>query len=172
MEVLAGKLAEHQHKAASLDRAVEAFLLDGNESGAAASQSRLNSLGHLVESYTAQLREQERTARQLAEAIAVLDARHHDLKALRAEAQSLLALAHRRTAGRDGAGGASLHELAATSDGELQRSAQRLAAQLKPLRPLPEAAPSDANEQIERVLDRQRVAAQLAERRARLAIGM
>jgi hypothetical protein len=90
---------------------------------------------------------------------------------LRAEAQGLLALAHRRAAGRDGAGGASLDQLAAKGDGELRRSAERLAARLKPLRPGPEAAASDADAQIEQVLDRQRVAAQLAQRRARLAFG-
>jgi phage shock protein A len=169
IEVIQRKLDEHQQKAASLDRAVEAFLLDGNETGAAASQSRLNSLSHLVGSYVAQLREHQRTAERLATAMAALERQHDTLKALRAETQGLLALAHRQAAGPDGAGDAGLDALAPAGDGESRQRAERLAAQLKALRPASGTEDTRHAEQIRQVLDRQRVAAQLAERRNKWA---
>jgi len=167
--LLEGKLAEHRQKAARLDRAVEAFLLDGNDSGAAASQSRLNSLGHLVESYAAQLREQENTAQQLASAIPVLEARHDALKALRAETQGLLPLAQRNTLHANGAG---LAALAASDDPELRQRAVRLAAQLEPLRSTAALAADRHEASLEDVLDQQRVTSQLAQRRGRQSLAL
>src|SRR5712692_866530 len=45
------KLDEHRRRAAGLDQAVDSFLADGSETLAAASQSRLNSLQHLIAAY-------------------------------------------------------------------------------------------------------------------------
>jgi chromosome segregation ATPase len=164
IQVLEGKLAEHKQKAASLDRAVEAFLQEGNDAGAAASQSRQNSLGHLVESYAGELRRQEHSAQQMAAALETLEARHHALRALRVEAQGVLALVQE---GRAGGSLSSMAALAAAGDGEVRRRAKLLAAQLEALSPGTPAEAASPAEQIELVLDRQRVAAQLAARRSR-----
>src|SRR5262249_45902322 len=50
------RLDDHQHKYEELDRATNAFLLEGNEAAAVAAQSRLNSVSRLVETYQEQVK--------------------------------------------------------------------------------------------------------------------
>ena len=58
------KLEELSVKSDELDKAVDAFLVEGNEAAAVASQSRLNSTARLVETFKEQLERQEVEYRQ------------------------------------------------------------------------------------------------------------
>ena len=53
------KLEEHEKKSRDLDRAVDAFLTENNETAAASAQSQLNSTLQLVETYKGQSATQE-----------------------------------------------------------------------------------------------------------------
>jgi phage shock protein A len=163
------KLEEHHHKAASFDRAVDAFLIDGNETAAAASQSRLNSLQQLIRTYAQQLSRRQQNARQLAEAMEALEGQHAAVKANRGDVHNLLAAVGRPLSGRS-APGASLAELTSASNEVVRELAKRLAAQTDFAEPTRSAGPPDTNEHIELVLGRRNVEAQLAQRRARLAL--
>jgi phage shock protein A len=167
--LLERKLDEHRKKAASFDRAVEAFLLDGNETAAAASQSRLNSVRRLIESYARQGEQQQREAQALADAMNTVEDHHAHMKALRAETQALLEAMQRQPGPLPA--GTTLAEAAAEAESEVGRRAQRLVSRLEALGPAPKPRPASLDDPLEQLLDRKRVDAQLAERRAKLPIG-
>ena len=87
------KLADHEMKAAELDKAVDAFLTSGNEATAAATQSRLNSTQRLISTYQEQLTRLEDEYNKLLDAKVKLEARYATMKQQRVELQSLLDLA-------------------------------------------------------------------------------
>jgi len=69
------KVDEFQLKSDELDRAVNAFLMEGNESAAAAAQSKLNSSQRLVETYIEQSEAQDGEFHKLLDAKVKLEAR-------------------------------------------------------------------------------------------------
>ena len=69
------KLVEYQHKQDELDRAINAFLMEGNESAALAAQSKLNSTQRLVDTYKGQVERQDAEFRKLLDAKVKLEAR-------------------------------------------------------------------------------------------------
>ncbi len=87
------KLTEFEQKADELDRAINAFLMEGNETAAAAAQSRLNSTQRLVETYREQVERQRVEFRNLLDAKVKLEARLATMKQEREELQALLELA-------------------------------------------------------------------------------
>ncbi len=162
------KLAEHQARAAELNRAVDVFLIQGNEAGAAATQTRLNGAQQLIDNYQAQHARHEAEYQQLREARSRLEARHAALKQHRAELQALMDL----TRGKEGLAQA-LHSLDAArgaGDGEVSRLAQNIYARLDRATTLVEMRTLSMEAQIEQVLGQEAVTAQLAERRRRLAL--
>ncbi len=69
------RLADHEHKANELDRAIDAFLNEGNDTLAAAAQSKLNSTQRLVATYTEQVERQNTEYQALLNAKVKLEAR-------------------------------------------------------------------------------------------------
>ncbi|MCB0131591.1 MAG: PspA/IM30 family protein, partial [Caldilineaceae bacterium] len=87
------KLAEYEQKLQEQDRAIDAFLVEGNEAAAVAVQSKLNSTKRLVETYQLQAERQESEFKKLLDAKVKLEARMATMKQEREELQALLELA-------------------------------------------------------------------------------
>ncbi len=161
------KLAEHQHKVGELDRGVDALLMDGNDVGAGAAQSRLNSTRQLVETYQQQLVRQEAEYQKLLDARTSLQARHANMKQQREELQALLDLAASkelvvRTV-------KDLDSMMGMGDSDMSRIAASIHARLDKATAATEIRAASLDEQINQLLDRQVIDAQLAERKKRLA---
>ncbi len=160
------KLDEHEHKAMELDKAIDAFLLEGNESAAVAAQSRLNSAQQLIETYKGQSARMDEEYRKLLDAKVKLEARLATMKQQRVELQSLLELAKSKEIVVKSIKG--LDDLMGSGDSDVSRVAQGIYARLDKATAAVEIRAASLDEQMDRVLDRDQVNAQLAERKKKL----
>jgi phage shock protein A len=162
------KLHDHEQKATELDRAIDAFLMEGNEATATAAQSKLNSTQRLMETYKEQLARLQIEYQKLLEAKVKLEARLATMKQQREELQALLELAKsKETAVRAMKG---LDDLMGSGDADISRIAQSIYARLDKATTATEMRAATLDEQIDQVLDRGVIDAQLAERRKRLGL--
>ncbi|MFZ6027172.1 MAG: PspA/IM30 family protein [Chloroflexota bacterium] len=160
------KLDEHEDKAVQLDKAVDAFLVEGNESAAMATQSRLNSTNQLIETYKTQLVRMEDEYKKLLDAKVKLEARLATMKQQRVELQSLLELAKSKEIVVKSM--KSLDDLMGSGDSDVSKLAQGIYSRLDKANAAVEMRSASLDEQISRVLDDDKVNAQLAERKQRL----
>ena len=160
------KLEEHQEKATELDKAIDAFLLEGNETSAAATQSRFNSTEQLIETYKTQIARLEEEYQKLLEAKVKLEARYATMKVQRTELQSLLELAKSKEIVVKSMKG--LDDIMGSGDSDIGRIAQSIYARLDKATAATEIRTGSLDEQIDRVLDSEKLNAQLEERRKRL----
>lgn len=160
------KLDEHQKKAEGLDRAVDVFLAANNETSAAATQSQLNSVQHLIETYTEQIAVQEVEYQKLLNAKVKLEARLAAIKQQRTELQSLLELAKSKEIVVKTV--KNLDALMGSGDSDISRIAQSIYARLDKATAATEMRAISLDEQIDQVLGRDLIDRQLAERRKRL----
>lgn len=163
------KLVDHEQKAVEMDKAIDAFLVEGNDSAAMAAQSRLNSTQRLIETYNEQLVRLEDEYRKLLDAKVKLEARHATMKTQRAELQSLLELAKSKeivVKTMDG-----LDDIMGSGDSDISRIAQSIYARLDKATAATEIRTASLDEQIERVLDSDKINQQLAERKKKLSLG-
>ncbi|MGC1378956.1 MAG: PspA/IM30 family protein [Anaerolineales bacterium] len=161
------KLEEHQKKAKDLDRAVDAFLAENNETSAAATQSQLNSTQQLIETYTQQIANQEAEYQKLLDAKVKLEARLVTMKQQRTELHSLLELAKSKEVVVKTV--KSLDALMGSGDSDVSRIAQSIYARLDKATAATEMRAVSLDEQIDQVLGRDLINQQLAERKKRLA---
>jgi phage shock protein A len=162
------KLEDHKQKALELDRVIDAFLMEGNENSAAASQSRLNSTQQLIETYEEQLARQETEFQKLLDAKVKLEARLATMKQQRAELQALLELAKSKEIVVKTM--KSLDDLMGSGDSDISRLAGNIYSRLDKATTAAEIRAKSLDEQMDEVLDRQAIDAQLAERKKRLAL--
>jgi phage shock protein A len=162
------KLEDHKQKALELDRVIDAFLLEGNENAAAASQSRLNSTQQLIDTYQEQLTRQETEFQKLLDAKVKLEARLATMKQQRAELQALLELAKSKEIVVKTM--KSLDDLMGSGDSDISRLAGNIYSRLDKATTAAEIRAKSLDEQMDEVLDRQAIDAQLAERKKRLAL--
>jgi phage shock protein A len=160
------KLVDLRHGAGELDRAIDAFLVEANETAAASAQSRLNSTNRLVETYQEQLARQQAEYQKLLDAKVKLEARHATMKQQREELQALLALAKSKEKVVQAV--KSLDDLMGSGDSDVARLAQGIYQRLDKATTAVEIRAASLDEQIDNVLDRKTIDAQLAERRRRL----
>ena len=160
------KLDEHQQKATELDRAIDAFLVEGNDNAAASTQSKLNSTQRLVETYQAQIAGQESEYQKLLDAKVKLEARLATMKQQRDELQSLLELAKSKEVVVKTV--KSLDDMMGSGDSDVSRIAQSIYNRLDKASAAVELRSAGLDEQIDRVLERDAINAQLEERRKRL----
>ena len=160
------KLDEHQQKATELDRAIDAFLVEGNDNAAASAQSKLNSTQRLVETYQAQIAGQESEYQKLLDAKVKLEARLATMKQQRDELQSLLELAKSKEVVVKTV--KSLDDMMGSGDSDVSRIAQSIYNRLDKASAAVELRSAGLDEQIDRVLERDAINAQLEERRKRL----
>jgi phage shock protein A len=161
------KLEEHERKSKELDHAVDSFLGANNETAAAAAQSQLNSVQHLIETYTQQIATQEVEYQKLLDARVKLESRLATMKQQRTELQSLLELARSKETVVKTV--KSLDALMGSGDSDVSRIAQSIYARLDKASAATEVHAASLDAQIEQVLGRDLVNQQLAERKKKLA---
>jgi phage shock protein A len=162
------KLADYEQKENELDRAADAFLMEGTEVAAVAAQSKLNSARRLIDTYQEQLVHLEAEYRKLLEARVKLEARLATMKQQREELQALLELAKSKEIAVKAMKG--LDGLMGSGDSDVSRIAQGIYARLDKATTATEIRAATLDEQIDDVLDRSAIDSQLAERRERLGL--
>jgi phage shock protein A len=160
------KLDEHQEKSNELDKAIDALLVEGNETTAVAAQSRLNSTNKLIETYTTQIAKLESEYQKLLDAKVKLEARHATMKQQRTELQSLLELAKSKEIIVKSMKG--LDDIMGSGDSDISRIAQGIYSRLDKATAATEIRSNNLDDQINQVLDHDTVSAQLEERKKRL----
>ena len=157
-----------QQKEDELDRAIDAFLREGNDSAAVAAQSRLNSTQRLVETYGEQLQRQESEFQKLLDAKVKLEARLATMKQQREELQALLELAKSKETTVKAI--KSLDDLMGTGDSDIDRIAESIRTRLDKATTASELRAANLDKQMDDVLERGVLDAQLAERKQQLLL--
>jgi len=162
------KLGDHEQKAEEFDRAIDAFLLEGNETAATAVQSKLNSTQRLIETYREQADRQDAEFQKLLEAKVKLEARLATMKQQRTELQALLEVAKSKEISLRAMKG--LDSLMGSGDADISRIANSVYARLDKASTAVEMRASSLDAQIDDILDRTTLDGQLAERRRKLGL--
>lgn len=162
------RLENHKQKADELDRAIDAFLLEGNDTAAAASQSRLNSTQELIDTYEEQVKRQKVEFQKLLDAKVKLEARLATMKQQREELQAILELAKSKEIVVKTM--KSLDDFMGSGDSDIKSMAEKIYARLDKATAAAEIRSTSLDEQMDEVLDRQMLDAQLAERRKKLSL--
>lgn len=162
------RLEDHEQKYNELDRAIDAFLREGNEAAAVAAQSRLNSVARLVETYKEQVKRQEVEFGKLLDAKVKLEARLATMKQEREELQALLDLAKSKEVTVKAI--KSLDDLMGAGDSDIRGIAQSIYDRLDKASTASEMRAASLDEQMDEVLERSVLNAQLAERKQKLGI--
>ena len=160
------KLDEHTKKSKELDKAIDAFLVDGDDEAAAATQSRLNSTQRLIDTYKEQSERLEEEYQKLLDAKVKLEARLATMKQEREELQSLLELAKSKEIVVKTI--KSLDDMMGSGDSDISRIAKSIYDRLDKATAATEIRAASLDEQIDQVLDRDTIDAQLEERRQKL----
>jgi phage shock protein A len=168
IKTITRKLEGHKEKAHELDRAIDAFLMDGNDTAAAASQSRLNSTESLISTYQEQLERQEAEFQKLLDAKVKLEARLATMKQQREELQAILELAKSKEIVVKTM--KSLDDFMGSGDSDISKMAEKIYARLDKATTAAEMRSISLDEQMDEILDRQAIDAQLAERKERLEL--
>lgn len=168
IKTITRKLEGHKEKAHELDRAIDAFLMDGNDTAAAASQSRLNSTESLIGTYQEQLERQEAEFQKLLDAKVKLEARLATMKQQREELQAILELAKSKEIVVKTM--KSLDDFMGSGDSDISKMAEKIYARLDKATTAAEMRSISLDEQMDEILDRQAIDAQLAERKERLEL--
>ncbi len=162
------KLEDLRQKSEELDKAVDAFLQEGNDAAATASQSRLNSTQRLIETFQEQLARQETEYQKLLDAKVKLEARLSTMKTQRTELQALLELAKSKETMVKAM--KSLDDLMGVGDSDISRLAESIQKRLDKATTATELRSTSLDEQIDSILDKGKIDAQLAERKKKLKI--
>lgn len=162
------RLDDHEQKQAEMDKAIDAFLMEGNEAAAIAVQSRYNSTKRLVDTYREQLVRQEEEFRKLLDAKVKLEARLETMKQEREELQALLELAKSKETTVKAM--KSLDDLMGSGDADIRRIAQSVYERLDRASTASEMRAASLDEQMDQVLERSTLDAQLNERKKRLGL--
>ncbi len=162
------KLIEYQHKQQELDRAIDAFLTEGNDSAAVAAQSKLNSTMRLIETYNTQVTRQEAEFKNLLDAKVKLEARLATMKQEREELQALLELAKSKEVSVKAM--KSLDDLMGVGDTDVSRIAGSIYARLDKASAASELRAASLDEQMDQVLERSMLDQQLADRKKKLGL--
>ena len=162
------KLAEQQKELAKQDKAIDAFLVAGKESEAVAVQSKLNRTQRLVETYSAQIERQQSEFKSLLDAKVKLEARLATMKQERDEVQTLLDLAKSKETTVKAM--KSLDDLMGSGDADISRIANSVYARLDKANAAAEIRAASLDEQMDKVLEKSELDAQLAERKQKLGL--
>ncbi|MCD6289284.1 MAG: PspA/IM30 family protein [Anaerolineae bacterium] len=168
VKTLKRKTREYEEKASELDRNIDLFLQEGREELAMAAQSKLNSTQRLLENYREQLARQEAEYQKLLDAKLKLEARLTTIKQEREELQALLELAKSKEVTVRAI--RSLDDLAGVGDADIARVAESIRARLDKAQAQSEMYAQRLDAQMDEVLERHTLEAQLAERKKRLGI--
>ncbi|MEZ4866676.1 MAG: PspA/IM30 family protein [Caldilineaceae bacterium] len=162
------KVNEYEQKQTELDKAIDAFLSEGNEGAAVATQSKFNSTARLMTTYKEQLERQQTEFHNLLDAKVKLEARLSTMKQEREELQALLDLAKSKETTVKAM--KSLDDLMGSGDSDIKGIAQSIYARLDKASAASEMRAASLDEQMDAVLERSALDAQLAARKQKLGI--
>jgi len=168
LKTLRRKRDTQEEKAAELDRNIDIFLREGKEDLALAAQSRLNSVSRLIQNYDEMIQRQESEIKNLKDARLKLEAKLTAVKQEREELQVLLDLARSKELTAKTV--KSLDDLMGTGDEDISRVAEGIRERLDRAAARSEMAASSLDMQMDEVLERSTLEAQLAERKSRLGL--
>ncbi len=168
VRTLKRKLNDFEQKAEEFDHAIDAFLLEGNEAAATAAQSRLNSTQRLIDTYKEQIERQDTEYKKLLDAKVKLEARLATMKQQREELRALLELAKSKEISVKAM--KSLDDLMGFGDADINRIAEGIYSRLDKASTAVEMRATSLDQQIDDVLDRSTINAQLADRRKKLGL--
>jgi phage shock protein A len=168
VKTLKRKFDEFQAKADELDRNIDILLQEGREELAVAAQSKLNSTQRLADNYREQHERQRAEYEKLMDAKLKLEAKLTTIKQEREELQALLDLARAKELTAKAI--SSLDDLVGAGDDDVGRLAESIRTRLDKASARGEMAASRLDAQMDEVLERTTIDAQLAERRQRLGI--
>ena len=162
------KLSDLEQKEDELDQAINAFLVEGNEETAVAVQSRLNSTQRLIATYKEQATRLSSEYQKLLGAKVKLEARLATMKQQREELQALQELAKSKEVVVETMKG--LDDLMGVGDTDISRMAESIYARLDKASTAAEMRTTNLDEQIDEVLDRSTIDAQLLARKEKLGL--
>lgn len=168
LKTLRRKKSEQEQQAAELDRNIDLFLREGKEDLALAAQSRLNSVTRLVENYADMVDRQDAEFKNLQDARLKLEAKLTAVKQEREELQALLELARSKEITVQAI--ESLDDLMGSGDDDVARVAEGIRARLDKASARSELLASSLDAQMDQVLEKSTLEAQLAERKAKLGL--
>ena len=168
VKTLRRKHDEFQTKAAELDRNIDLFLQEGRDDLAAAAQSKYNSTQRLVETYAQQLEQMQREYQSLMDARLKLEAKLTTIKQEREQLEALLELAKSKEITARTI--KSLDDLAGVGDADVARIADSIRARLDRASADTEMRAQSLDKQMDDILDRHELDAQLSARKARLGL--
>ncbi len=168
VKTLKRKTEEYEKKVAELDRNIDLFLQEGRDELAMAAQSKLNSTQRLLESYREQLARQEAEYQKLLDAKLKLEARLTTVKQEREELRALLDLAKSKEITVRAI--QSLDDLVGAGDSDIARVAESIRARLDKAQAQSEMYAQRLDAQMDEVLERHTLEAQLEERKKRLGL--
>ena len=162
------KYEEQQAKAAELDRNIDLFLQQGRDDLARAAQSQLNSAQRLVDTYGGQVEQMQREYQSLLDARLKLEAKLTTIKQERQELEALLELAKAKEITAKTM--RSLDDLSGAGDADVARIADSIRARLDRATAEGEMRAASLDKQMDDVLGRSELDAQLVARKARLGL--
>jgi phage shock protein A len=168
LKALRRKKGDAEQRAAELDRNIDIFLREGKEDLALAAQSKLNSVSRLVQNYEEMLQRQEGEFQSLKDARLKLEAKLTTVKQEREELQVLLDLA--RSKELTARAIKSLDDLVGSGDDDISRVAEGIRLRLDKASARSEMLAGSLDAQMDQVLEKSTLEAQLAERKARLGL--
>jgi phage shock protein A len=168
VKTLKRKFDEFQAKADELDRNIDILLQEGREGLAVAAQSKLNSTQRLADEYQEQHERQKTEYEKLLDAKLKLEAKLTTIKQEREELQALLDLARAKELTAKAI--SSLDDLVGAGDDDIGRIAESIRTRLDKAAARGEMAATRLDAQMDEVLERATIDAQLAERKKRLEI--
>jgi phage shock protein A len=168
LKTLRRKKADLDRQAAELDRNIDIFLREGKEDLALAAQSKLNGVTRLVQNYDEMLKRQETEFQALQDARLKLEAKLTTTRQERDELQALLDLARSKEITVKAI--RSLDDLVGSGDADVARVAEGIRARLDKASAQSEMMASSLDAQMDQVMERSTLEAQLAERKSRLGL--
>jgi len=168
VKTLKRKMEEFEAKAAELDRNVDLFLRQGKEELAVAAQSKLNSTQRMADNYREQWERQQREYQTLLDAKLKLEAKLTTIRQEREELQALLELAKAKEVTTRAI--KSLDDLVGAGDTDVSRMAESIRTRLDKASARSEMLATRLDAQMDEVLERDVLDAQLAERKSRLGL--
>jgi phage shock protein A len=169
LKALRRRKGDAEQRAAELDRNIDIFLREGKEDLALAAQSKLNSVNRLVQNYEEMLGRQEAEFQALKDARLKLEAKLTTVKQEREELQVLLDLARSKEITARAI--KSLDDLMGSGDEDISRVAEGIRLRLDKASARSEMLAGSLDAQMDQVLEKSTLEAQLAERKARLGLG-
>jgi phage shock protein A len=169
LKTMRRKRDDKAEEAARLDRNIDIFLREGKEDLALAAQSKLNSVNRLVQDYDEMIERQDVEFQNLQGARLKLEAKLTEVKQEREELQVLLDLARSKELTAKTI--KSLDDLMDADDADVSRVAEGIRARLDQASARSEMMADGLDAQMDEVLEKSALEAQLAERKSRLGLG-